>query len=117
MPMCKGCEKLFSLLTAERAEHAKAIRQYQVSGSDMLADLERERAEHAQDVYNQKVKFTRLIEDYKKMVADLQQQLEEARETLKWYADPSNYNYGLKPSAVDRDAGQRAQDALEGVKT
>ena len=25
MPMCKGCEKLFSLLTAERAEHANRI--------------------------------------------------------------------------------------------
>ena len=25
MPMCKGCEKLFSLLTAERAEHEKVF--------------------------------------------------------------------------------------------
>jgi len=25
VPMCKGCEKLFGLLTAERAEHAKEV--------------------------------------------------------------------------------------------
>jgi len=25
MPMCKGCEKLFALLTAERAEHAEEV--------------------------------------------------------------------------------------------
>jgi len=58
--------------------------------------------------------------EHKKEIADLQQQLEKAREVLKWYADPEKYRqveYGCNLiSCIELDAGTRARNAMEGGK-
>lgn len=58
--------------------------------------------------------------EHAKEVANLQQQLEKAREVLKWYADPEKYRqveYGCNLiSCIELDAGTRARNAMEGGK-
>jgi hypothetical protein len=64
-PMCKGCEKLFALLTAERADHAKEV-----------ADLQQRNARLEDFAWA----CVAAGADIRKRIAELEAQLHDERE-------------------------------------
>jgi uncharacterized protein YceH (UPF0502 family) len=71
MPMCKGCEKLFALLTAERAEHAEEV-------VNLKRELTRVSCMHS-DARTKVINLEQQVADLRKRIAELEAQLQDTQ--------------------------------------
>jgi chromosome segregation ATPase len=82
-PMCKGCEKLFALLTAERAEHAGHI--VDLEQHIKALDIRWDKREYAKEVADLKKELTRVScmhSDAHAKVINLEKQVDDLQRTI-----------------------------------